>query len=73
LNRIDPTAARAMAQDYVDFMRASMGPDGITQSWEVLNKGGAELQHPHYLATVGFPYGLLNRAGLLPPLPAGSK
>jgi hypothetical protein len=70
LNKVDPAAARAMTKDYVDYLKASMGPDGVTKSWEVVNKHWSEFQHPHYLATISFPYGLLNRAGLLPAIPS---
>jgi hypothetical protein len=73
LNKVDPASARAMAKDYVDYMRASMGPDGVTQAWEVINNHWGEFQHPHYVATMGFPYGLLSRAGLLPALPPPAK
>jgi hypothetical protein len=65
LNTIDPAAAREMAHDFVKSLRDNMRPDGTTQSWEVINAQGRELQHAHYLATVAFPYGLLSRAKLL--------
>jgi hypothetical protein len=67
LNTIDPAAARQMAADFVKNLRANMEPDGATQAWEVINGFGKNFQHAHYVATVAFPYGLLNRAGLLDP------
>jgi len=73
LHTIDPAAARDMAYDFVKSLRDNMRPDGTTQAWEVLNAQGRELQHAHYLATVAFPYGLLNRAGLLPAVPVGLR
>jgi len=68
LHTLDPAAARDMARDFVKSLRDNMRPDGTTQAWEVINNHGKELQHAHYLATVTFPYGLLDRAGLLPDI-----
>jgi hypothetical protein len=67
LNTIDPAAARAMTNDFVKDLRANLQPNGITQSWEVINGFGKNFQHAGYLATVAFPYAQLNRAGLLDP------
>jgi hypothetical protein len=73
LNTIDPQAARDMARDFVKSLRDSVGPDGMAKAWEVINNHGQEFQHAHYLATVAFPYGLLNRAKLLPVVDAAKK
>ncbi len=56
-----------MLEDFVRSLRAQIQPNGVTTAAEVLNGFGARVQNPGYLATVAFPYGLLNRAGLLDP------
>jgi hypothetical protein len=69
LNAIDPKAARAMAKDYVEFMHANRLEDGTSQAWEWFNPGINHYEHPQYVASAAFAYGILNRAGLL----GGSK
>ena len=65
LNTIDPDAARDMATDFVRFLRANVNSAGTTQAWEVFNPDRNEYTHPHYVASIAFPYGLLKRAGLV--------
>jgi hypothetical protein len=65
LNTIDPSAARAMAKDYVEFIRANQLKDGTSQAWEWFNPGAHHYEHPQYMASIAFAYGLWNRAGLL--------
>jgi hypothetical protein len=73
LNSIDPHAARAMARDYVEFMRANRLEDGTSQAWEWFNPGINHYEHPQYVASAAFAYGILNRAGLLGKLKLESK
>ena len=65
LNTIDPKAARDMARDYVEFMRANRLENGTSQAWEWFNPGINRYEHPQYVASAAFAYGILNRAGLL--------
>jgi hypothetical protein len=65
LSTIDPDAARAMARDYVEFMRANRLEDGTSQAWEWFNPGINHYEHAQYVASAAFAYGILNRAGLL--------
>jgi hypothetical protein len=66
LSKVDPAAAKAMAAEYVAFLRANMRPDGMTQAWEWFNPATKQYVHPLYCATVALPYCQLKEAGLLP-------
>ena len=65
LHTIDPKAARDMARDYVDFMRTNRLKDGTSQAWEWFNPAINHYEHPQYVASAAFAYGILDRAGLL--------
>ncbi len=66
LNTIDPASARAMAKDFVDFMRSNRTEDGTSQAWEWFNPNINQYFHPQYVASAAYPYNILNRAHLLP-------
>jgi len=68
LEKIDPAAARAMAAEYVNFLRSNMRSDGTTTAWEWFNPNTNTYTHQSYVATVALPYGTWSRAGLLASL-----
>jgi hypothetical protein len=67
LHRADGAAARAMARDYIAFLRTGLGPDGSAQAWEWFNPDTGKRNNPQYVATVALPYVTLLHAGLLRP------
>jgi hypothetical protein len=65
MHRTDPAAARAMARDFVAFLRENMRPDGMSQAWEWMNPDTGKRSNPLYVATVALPCISLAQAGLL--------
>jgi hypothetical protein len=66
LSKVDFSTARAMAKDYVNFLRANVRSDGATMAWEFFDPNLNKYVHPLYVATVALPYGTLKRANLIP-------
>jgi hypothetical protein len=66
LSKVDPAAAKAMAAEYVKFLRDNVRPDGMTQAWEWFNPDTKQYVHPLYCASIALPYCQLKEAGLLP-------
>ena len=56
LARTDAEAARAMARDYVGFLRANVRADGLSEAWEWVNPETGKRNNPLYVATVALPY-----------------
>jgi hypothetical protein len=65
MQRTDPQAAAAMAQDYIGFLRMNLRKDGMTEAWEWFNPDTGKTANPLYAATVALPYICLKEAGLL--------
>ena len=66
----DPEAAAHMAGEYIQFLRAHMRDDGVSQAWEWCNPDTNERVNPLYVASVALPYLSLERAGILSVLDA---
>ncbi len=64
--RADFATARAMASDYVKFLRSHLRPDGTAEAWEWFNPGTGRRVNPLYAATVVLPWASLRSAD--PPL-----
>lgn len=62
--RVDRSAARAMAAEYVRFLRDHMRPDGVSEAWEWFNPDTGRNANPLYAATVILPWLSLKQAGL---------
>ncbi len=69
MHRTDPAAARAMAAEFVGFLRKHMRPDGITEAWEWMNPDTDKRNNPLYAASVVLPYVSLKQAGLIADTP----
>jgi hypothetical protein len=65
VNGTDPDAARAMARDFVAFLRQHMRGDGMSEAWEWMNPDTGKRSNPLYVASVALPYISLSQAGLL--------
>jgi glycogen debranching enzyme len=65
MQRVNQTAAREMARDYVGFLRTHTRPDGLAEAWEWFNPDTGEHNNPQYVATVALTYCTLRNAGLL--------
>ncbi len=61
----DQPAARAMARDYIAYLRDNMRPDGMSQAWEWINPDTGKGANPLYVASVTLPYISLVQAGLV--------
>jgi hypothetical protein len=66
LHRADPASARAMARDFLAFLRNHRRPDGLPEAWEWFNPDTGRNANPLYVATVALPYASLKEAGLIP-------
>ncbi len=73
VNTVDPAAARAMAQEYIRFLRDHRRPGGTAQAWEWFNPATGQHNNPLYVATVALPYLSLKKAGLLSPEGTAAK
>ena len=62
---VDPKASAEMTQDFIQFLRGNMRPDGMAETWEWLNPDTGAHNNPLYVATVALPYLCLKKAGLL--------
>jgi hypothetical protein len=56
LERADGAAARAMAADYIGFLRSHLRPDGTAEAWEWFNPDSGRRVNPLYAATVVLPW-----------------
>jgi hypothetical protein len=65
MHRTEPDAARAMARDFVGFLRRNMRPDGMSQAWEWVNPETGKRNNPLYVASVVLPYVSLAQTGLM--------
>jgi hypothetical protein len=65
MHRTEPDAARAMARDFVGFLRRHMRPDQMSQAWEWVNPETGKRNNPLYVASVALPYVSLAQAGLV--------
>lgn len=63
--KTDVEAARAMARDYVGWLRAGLRADGMSEAWEWVNPETGKRNNPLYVATVALPYISMRQAGLL--------
>ncbi len=62
--RVDRDAARAMAAEYIRFLRDHMRLDGTSEAWEWFNPDTGRTANPLYGATVILPWLSLKQAGL---------
>lgn len=65
VHKTDPSAARAMAREFVGFLREHMRPDAMSQAWEWVNPDTGKRNNPAYVASVALPYISLAQAGLI--------
>ena len=63
--RTEAAVARAMAREYVGFLRRNLRPDGMSEAWEWVNSESGKRNNPLYVATIALPYISLMQAGLL--------
>ncbi|MEN6601214.1 MAG: hypothetical protein ABFD86_02275, partial [Bryobacteraceae bacterium] len=52
VQQTNPSAARAMAREFVGFLRGHMRPDGMSQAWEWVNPDTGKRNNPLYVASV---------------------